>query len=127
MLMAGLGYCSFVVCQIATGLPEMAAERHALVGRVVGRVVLERQCCTGCRVSSHGRGALQVEAATATDTAGSQSFLGGQLLRWLVLGRLLQAVLCCSACQVFVNEDGGRHKFFNVWPYIKPLQAWIYR
>ena len=34
---------------------------------------------------------------------------------------------CCPSPQVFVNEGGGRHKFFNVWPYIKPLQAWIYR
>ena len=27
--------------------------------------------------------------------------------------------------QAFVNEQGGRHKFFNVWPYVKPLRAWI--
>jgi hypothetical protein len=27
--------------------------------------------------------------------------------------------------QLFVNEHGGRHKFFNVWPYIRPLRAWI--
>ncbi|PSC69393.1 mRNA-decapping enzyme subunit 2 [Micractinium conductrix] len=27
--------------------------------------------------------------------------------------------------QAFVNEQGGRHKFFNVWPYIRPLRAWI--
>ena len=30
---------------------------------------------------------------------------------------------CCL--QAFVNEQGGRHKFFNVWPYIRPLRAWI--
>lgn len=29
--------------------------------------------------------------------------------------------------QVFVNQEGDRHKFFNVWPYIRPLQAWINR
>ena len=29
--------------------------------------------------------------------------------------------------QAFVNEAGGRHKFFNVWPYIRPLRAWIER
>jgi hypothetical protein len=29
--------------------------------------------------------------------------------------------------QLFVNEQGGRHKFFNVWPYIKPLRKWIAR
>jgi mRNA-decapping enzyme subunit 2 len=27
--------------------------------------------------------------------------------------------------QLFVNTEGGRHKFFNVWPYMKPLRAWI--
>lgn len=27
--------------------------------------------------------------------------------------------------QAFVNEQGGRHRFFNVWPYVKPLRAWI--
>lgn len=27
--------------------------------------------------------------------------------------------------QAFVNEQGGRHRFFNVWPYIRPLRAWI--
>jgi len=27
--------------------------------------------------------------------------------------------------QHFVNEQGGRHKFFNVWPYMKPLRSWI--
>lgn len=27
--------------------------------------------------------------------------------------------------QQFVNEQGGRHKFFNVWPYMKPLKSWI--
>lgn len=27
----------------------------------------------------------------------------------------------------FVNNEGGRHKFFNVWPYMKPLRAWIER
>lgn len=31
----------------------------------------------------------------------------------------------CPRPQAFVNEQGGRHKFFNVWPYIKPLRAWI--
>ena len=29
------------------------------------------------------------------------------------------------ALQAFVNEQGGRHKFFNVWPYVKPLRTWI--
>ena len=32
-----------------------------------------------------------------------------------------------SSPQAFVNDDGGRHKFYNVWPYIKPLRAWIDR
>ena len=27
----------------------------------------------------------------------------------------------------FVTEEGARHRFFNVWPYIKPLRAWIHR
>lgn len=27
----------------------------------------------------------------------------------------------------FVTEAGNRHRFFNVWPYIKPLRAWIHR
>ena len=27
----------------------------------------------------------------------------------------------------FVNEQGGRHKFFNVWPYMKQLKSWIAR
>lgn len=27
--------------------------------------------------------------------------------------------------QHFVNEEGGKHKFFNVWPYMKPLRSWI--
>jgi len=27
--------------------------------------------------------------------------------------------------QLFVNTEGGRHKFFNVWPYMKQLRAWI--
>lgn len=27
--------------------------------------------------------------------------------------------------QHFVNTEGGRHKFFNVWPYMKPLRGWI--
>ena len=27
----------------------------------------------------------------------------------------------------FVNNEGGRHKFFNVWPYMKPLRTWIER
>lgn len=27
--------------------------------------------------------------------------------------------------QLFVNEHGGRHKFFNVWPYVRQLRAWI--
>jgi 8-oxo-dGTP pyrophosphatase MutT (NUDIX family) len=27
--------------------------------------------------------------------------------------------------QHFVNVEGGRHKFFNVWPYMKPLRGWI--
>jgi hypothetical protein len=26
---------------------------------------------------------------------------------------------------LYVNEQGGRHKFFNVWPYVKQLRAWI--
>eukprot|EP00887_Chlorella_sp_A99_P000012 scaffold16.g12.t1 len=26
----------------------------------------------------------------------------------------------------FVSEE-GRHRFYNVWPYIKPLKAWIFR
>lgn len=26
-----------------------------------------------------------------------------------------------------MNSEGGRHKFFNVWPYIKPLRAWIHK
>ena len=46
--------------------------------------------------------------------------------------------LCCAMClslllllllppplQAFVNDQGGRHKFFNVWPYMRPLRAWI--
>eukprot|EP00889_Picochlorum_renovo_P004602 jgi/Picre1/31632/NNA_006983.t1 len=27
--------------------------------------------------------------------------------------------------RLFVNELGGRHKFFNVWPYMKKLKSWI--
>ena len=27
--------------------------------------------------------------------------------------------------QLFVNTDGGRHRFFNVWPYMKALKSWI--
>ena len=27
--------------------------------------------------------------------------------------------------RLFINEQGGRHRFFNVWPYIRPLQKWI--
>lgn len=26
---------------------------------------------------------------------------------------------------LFVNQEGGRHKFFNVWPYVKKLRSWI--
>ena len=29
--------------------------------------------------------------------------------------------------QAFVNDQGGRHKFFNLWPYVKPLRAWVFR
>ena len=33
--------------------------------------------------------------------------------------------LLAVVLQAFVNEQGGRHKFFNVWPYVRPLRAWI--
>lgn len=26
---------------------------------------------------------------------------------------------------LYVNESGGRHRFFNVWPYMKKLRSWI--
>jgi mRNA-decapping enzyme subunit 2 len=29
--------------------------------------------------------------------------------------------------QQYVTEAGGRHKFFNVWPYVRPLRAWVER
>jgi mRNA-decapping enzyme subunit 2 len=29
--------------------------------------------------------------------------------------------------QLFVNDQGGRHKFYNVWPYIKALRSWTSR
>lgn len=35
------------------------------------------------------------------------------------------AAACLPTAQAFVNEQGGRHRFFNVWPYIKPLRTWI--
>jgi hypothetical protein len=30
-----------------------------------------------------------------------------------------------EANQVFVAEDGTRHKFFMIWPFMKPLKKWI--
>jgi len=26
---------------------------------------------------------------------------------------------------LYVNDQGSRHRFFNVWPYIRKLQLWI--
>lgn len=56
---------------------------------------------------------------------------GGQTpcasLTWLLFAELnaIHALAPPAPPQAFVNEQGGRHKFFNVWPYIKPLRAWI--
>jgi hypothetical protein len=35
------------------------------------------------------------------------------------------ADVCVGGLQAFVNAQGGRHRFFNVWPYVKPLRSWI--
>jgi hypothetical protein len=73
---------------------------------------------------------LQLIAAACT------GFRGGCASECLAEMRHRALLACClSACgvagalavllQAFVNEQGGRHKFFNVWPYVRPLRAWI--
>jgi len=26
---------------------------------------------------------------------------------------------------LYINDQGSRHRFFNVWPYVRNLQLWI--